>query len=123
METYTVAGIDMSDLYPAPFPEDVPTVKLETISLAKLIANDEDEARRLFENCKDPGFFNLDLTDHPDGVQLLKDAVACARLTKAIIPHHAHGGEEDVQDAVAHRHLRYGGDVRRVARAEARDWR
>ncbi len=86
METYTVAGIDMSDLYPAPFPEDVPTVKLETISLAKLIANDEDEARRLFENCKDPGFFNLDLTDHPDGVQLLKDAVACARLTKAIIP-------------------------------------
>ncbi len=84
MESYNVAGIDMSDLYQAPFPEDVPTAKLETLSMAKLMANDEDEARRLFENCKDPGFFNLDLTDHPDGVQLLKDAVVCARLTKSV---------------------------------------
>jgi isopenicillin N synthase-like dioxygenase len=86
MTNYTVAGIDMSDLYPVPFPKHVPTVKLETISLAKLLSFEEKEVQRLFENCKEPGFFNLDLTDHPMGVQMLKEVVACARLAKQIFP-------------------------------------
>ncbi|KAH7043360.1 oxidoreductase [Macrophomina phaseolina] len=70
----------MEDLYPAPFPEDVPTVKLEVISLAKLIANDKGEAEKVVDIFKEAGFFQLDLTDHPDGRELLKRAVSCCRI-------------------------------------------
>jgi hypothetical protein len=70
---YVVAGIDMSDLFPAPFPDDVKTVHLETLSLAKLLKNDEEELRRIYENCKSPGFFQLDLTDDEQGIQLLRE--------------------------------------------------
>lgn len=83
---YVAAGIDMSDLFPAPFPTNVKTVHLETLSLAKLLQRDEDELRRIYENCKDPGFFQLDLTDDEQGVQLLQDAVDCARLMKQLLP-------------------------------------
>ncbi|KAK9577979.1 hypothetical protein V6Z92_008672 [Aspergillus fumigatus] len=83
---YVAAGMDMSDLFPAPFPTNVKTVHLETLSLAKLLQRDEDELRRIYENCKDPGFFQLDLTDDEQGVQLLQDAVDCARLMKQLLP-------------------------------------
>ncbi|EAT79360.1 hypothetical protein HBI56_050930 [Parastagonospora nodorum] len=83
---YVVAGIDMSDLFPAPFPNDVKTVHLETLSLAKLLQNDEGELRRIYENCKDPGFFQLDLTDDDRGIQLLRDSVDCARLVRQLGP-------------------------------------
>jgi isopenicillin N synthase-like dioxygenase len=83
---HIVAGIDMSDLYPAPFPDDVPIVELETISLAKLLAGDEDEAQTMFEILKGAGFFYLDLTDHPEGLKILEDAVACCRLSQTIFP-------------------------------------
>lgn len=83
---YEMAGIQMEDLYPAPFPNDVPIVELETISLAKLLAGDEDEACRMFEIFQGPGFFYLDLTDHPEGVKILEDAVACCRLGRNIFP-------------------------------------
>jgi len=83
---YVAAGIDMSDLFPAPFPTDVKTVHLETLSLAKLLQKDVDELRRIYENCKNPGFFQLDLTDDEQGIQLLRDAVDCARLMKQLLP-------------------------------------
>jgi isopenicillin N synthase-like dioxygenase len=79
-QSHIVAGIDMTDLYPAPFPDDIATIELGTISVAKLLAGDAEEAKRIFAFCQDPGFFNLDLTDHPDGVQLLRHAVHCNRL-------------------------------------------
>lgn len=83
---YVAAGIDMSDLFPAPFPTDVKTVHLETLSLAKLLKKDEDELHRIYDNCKDPGFFQLDLTDDEQGIQLLRDAVDCARLMTRLLP-------------------------------------
>jgi hypothetical protein len=83
---YVVAGIDMSDLFPAPFPDDVKTVHLETLSLAKLLKYDEEELRRIYENCKSPGFFQLDLTDDEQGIQLLRDAVDCARMVRQLLP-------------------------------------
>jgi isopenicillin N synthase-like dioxygenase len=83
---YVVAGIDMTDLYPAPFPDDVKTVHLETLSLAKLLQNDKEELHRIYENCKSPGFFQLDLTDHEQGIQLLRDAVDCARMVRQLLP-------------------------------------
>ena len=50
----------------------VPTVPLSQISFAKLLAKDNGEAERLFQACKNLGFFCLDLCSHPEGVQLLE---------------------------------------------------
>lgn len=50
-------------LYP-PFPSDTKTcVELETFSLSKLQSADLSEHARLFEACKNRGFFYLDLDD------------------------------------------------------------
>lgn len=46
--------------YP-PFPKDVPSVKLETFSLAQLEKGDRALEDKLFETCKERGFFYLDL--------------------------------------------------------------
>lgn len=46
--------------YP-PFPQDVPSVKLETYSFADLEKGDQAMEDRLFQTCKDRGFFYLDL--------------------------------------------------------------
>lgn len=46
--------------YP-PFPKDVPSVKLETFSLADLDKGDRALEDKLFETCKERGFFYLDL--------------------------------------------------------------
>lgn len=85
-ENYTAAGIDMSDLFPEPFPTDIKTVHLETLSLAKLVAQDQGEQQRVFEHCKTSGFFQLDLTDHEEGIQLLRDSAECARLMTKVLP-------------------------------------
>jgi len=49
----------------------VPTVPLSRISFAKLLAKDKGETERLFQACKNLGFFSLDLRSHPEGTQLL----------------------------------------------------
>lgn len=67
-----------------PFPDDVLTIELEIISLAKLIARDQKESQRIFELSKNTGFFNLDLRDHTDGLALLQDVDDCYRLTKRL---------------------------------------
>lgn len=46
--------------YP-PFPKDVPSVKLETFSFAQLEKGDRALEDKLFETCKERGFFYLDL--------------------------------------------------------------
>lgn len=86
MAGYVVGDIDMSDLYPVPFPKDVPIIKLDTISLRKILENDDAEIKRLFESLKEPGFFNLDLKDHPIGIELLREAVDCIRIIKEMLP-------------------------------------
>lgn len=50
----------------------VPTVPLSRISFAKLLAKDKGETERLFQACKNLGFFSLDLRSHPEGTQLLE---------------------------------------------------
>lgn len=54
--------------YP-PFPDDgaFPTIDLETISLQKLQNGDDAEQSRMFEACKDWGFFYLELPDTTEG--------------------------------------------------------
>lgn len=62
------------EFYTKPFPEGLPTIELQSISLAKLLNEDTDEAHRLFHICTHEGFFYLDLTTHPKGIKLLDDA-------------------------------------------------
>lgn len=61
--------------YP-PFPSspsnEFPTVPLETISLRKILANDQTEQERVFEICKNRGFFYLELAGCELG-EIIKD--------------------------------------------------
>ena len=57
-----------------PFPDNVQTAPLLRLSLGKLLSGDEAELKRLFETCKDIGFFYLHLEDSETGSSLLKDA-------------------------------------------------
>ncbi|KAK6218006.1 hypothetical protein LQW54_003064 [Pestalotiopsis sp. IQ-011] len=69
------------ELYP-PFPEGLPTVELETIPLAGLLAGDPAEQDRVFEACKGRGFFYLDLREAgaEEGRVLLDGAEQIARV-------------------------------------------
>lgn len=77
---------DMSDLYPAPFPDDVPIAHLEKISLDKLLHHDPAEAQRLFDVCTDTGFFYLDMMDHPMGRRMWEDACIAVRSGLDVLP-------------------------------------
>ena len=57
-----------------PFPEDIPTCDLARLSYARLLAYDPAESDKLFQACKETGFFLLDLQNNIDGESLLKDA-------------------------------------------------
>ncbi|KAL8736135.1 MAG: hypothetical protein Q9181_002525 [Wetmoreana brouardii] len=76
----------MDDLYPVPFPNDMPIADLEKISLYKLLNDDEDEAQRLFKVCKETGFFYLDMMDHPKGKQMWEDACTACRAGQDVLP-------------------------------------
>lgn len=58
-----------------PFPkEDLPVAKLACIKLSDLRANDPEATKEIFEACKNPGAFYLDLRGEEEGELLLKDA-------------------------------------------------
>lgn len=59
-----------------PFPDDVPTVKLQRLELRKLLSGDEAESEALFEACTGLGFFQLDLRGCAEGETLLKETEA-----------------------------------------------
>lgn len=44
-----------------PFPDNVPTASMHTVSLADLRRKDEDAAKSVFAACQELGFFLLDL--------------------------------------------------------------
>lgn len=61
------------NLYP-PFPEDVPTVELQTITLSKLLEGDVVEKDRVFKQCVGRGFFYLALDGCETGETILRGA-------------------------------------------------
>ncbi|EJU03505.1 Clavaminate synthase-like protein [Dacryopinax primogenitus] len=65
-----------------PFPDNIPTAPLVTLSLAKLQANDPQEVAEFFKIGKGLGFFYLDLRGCDNGRQLLHDAEALLELQK-----------------------------------------
>ncbi|KAI5861492.1 putative oxidoreductase [Durotheca rogersii] len=71
------------DLYP-PFPTDVPTVELETISLSKLLAGDAAEQDRVFKACAGRGFFYLALAGNETGDALLRGSEEIARVGERV---------------------------------------
>lgn len=56
-----------------PFPDDVPTASISTISLASLVSGDEAAARSVLEACEELGFFLLDLNGDTLGKELIED--------------------------------------------------
>ncbi len=77
---------NMEDLYPAPFPDDVPIAHLEKISLNKLLNDDKNEAQRMFDVCTGTGFFYLDMMDHPKGKKMWDDACVACRSGHDVLP-------------------------------------
>ncbi|KAF2105866.1 hypothetical protein BDV96DRAFT_694568 [Lophiotrema nucula] len=54
-----------------PFPNDVPIVELERVSLATLQAGNSNEVDKLYGACSSDGIFLLNLTDSEDGRKLV----------------------------------------------------
>ena len=71
-----------SSVLTTPFPDDVPTAPLVTISLSKLIAPDDAEHARLLSAAKSLGFFYLDMRGSPEGERLLREADSMFTLMK-----------------------------------------
>lgn len=67
---------DVHEFYPVPFPDNVPVVELEKISLSKILNGVRSDYGRLFKTCTEVGFFYLDMLDHPAGRQLGQDRLA-----------------------------------------------
>lgn len=59
-------------LYP-PFPDNLPTANLESISLSALQDASSSESNILFESCKHLGFFYLNLTGSALGESILRE--------------------------------------------------
>ena len=76
----------MEKLYPAPWPEQVPTIHLETISVAKLLMRDAEECRKTFKICTEEGFFYLNLLDHPKGRKMWDDACIACQAGQETLP-------------------------------------
>lgn len=57
-----------------PFPSNIPTAPLVTISLAKLLSSDPKEHASLYTASKSLGFFYLDMRGCAEGEKLLEDA-------------------------------------------------
>ncbi len=57
-----------------PFPGDIRTAPLVSISLAKLENGDEAESKAFYEACKNLGFFYLDMMDSNLGVTMVEEA-------------------------------------------------
>lgn len=66
------------------FPLDLSTAALPTISLKKLIEDESDESKILYEACRKHGFFYLDLQGVEKGEVLLRDAKAMFDLINTI---------------------------------------
>ncbi|KUI63333.1 hypothetical protein VM1G_11050 [Cytospora mali] len=68
--------------YP-PFPSGLPTVNLETISLSQLEKGDKEVEDRVFQICKERGFFYLDFNGS-NASFMQSDADAIARLAEKV---------------------------------------
>ena len=76
--------VEQFSKYP-PFPTDVPVADLRCLSFRKLLADEESESERLFQSCREIGFFLLDLRGTSEGENMLKHAETAFDLNKKIL--------------------------------------
>lgn len=85
-----MASLTTHHLYP-PFPSDLPTAALGSISLQQLQSSSAatDDSSKLFTACRDLGFFYLDLTTSQLGREILREAEALHALQQEFyaLPH------------------------------------
>jgi len=77
--------VSIEEFCPVPFPEGLPTIELERISLNKLLNGDDVEARKVFETCTRTGFFYLNMSDHAKGRKMLEDTCMTCRVAKDVL--------------------------------------
>ncbi|KAE8360750.1 hypothetical protein BDV27DRAFT_167463 [Aspergillus caelatus] len=85
------------------FPAETPVASLPIISLQKLQSGGSTEGQKLFEACREWGFFLIDLRDFDDGKTLLQDAERMFDLTtelfsldQAILDQYAYDAPRDL---------------------------
>ncbi|PQE14364.1 oxidoreductase 2OG-Fe(II) oxygenase family protein [Rutstroemia sp. NJR-2017a BBW] len=66
-----------------PFPDDVPIADIPVISYKGLLSDSSTESEKLFNACREHGFFLLNLRDSEEGEALLKDAVSMFKISNA----------------------------------------
>ncbi|PQE31746.1 2OG-Fe(II) oxygenase family protein [Rutstroemia sp. NJR-2017a WRK4] len=66
-----------------PFPDNVPIADIPVISYKGLQSNASDESQKLFNACREHGFFMLNLRDSEEGEALLKDAETIFKISNA----------------------------------------
>ena len=75
--------VDHFNKYP-PFPTGVPVAELRCLSFSELLADEESESERLFQSCRETGFFLVDLRGTSEGETMLKHAEIAFDLDKKI---------------------------------------
>lgn len=75
--------VDNFNRYP-PFPTGVPVADLRCLSFSELLADEESESERLFQSCRETGFFLVDLRGTSEGETMLKHAEIAFDLDKKI---------------------------------------
>ncbi|KAF1954282.1 putative oxidoreductase [Byssothecium circinans] len=66
------------------FPSEVPLLRVKTLSLSKILSNDADESRRMYEACTETGLFILDLSGSKEGYNLMEDVDRILSLSEQI---------------------------------------
>jgi hypothetical protein len=98
------------------FPSTVPVADLPILLLDKLCEDDEDETKKLFDACREYGFFLLDLRSSKAGETLLHDAERMFELTtttlnlnQSVLDKYAYNPPKDLLGYVTHENplLRY----------------
>ena len=77
----------MSFSAPPPFPDfpaDIPLISTETLSLSRLLSNDDAERKKLFSICSSSGIFVLDMADTKQGEKLMQEVDEIFHLSEAI---------------------------------------
>ena len=67
-----------------PFPDNVPICELSKLLYSSLLENDLIESEKLFEACKETGFFLLDLRRTKEGESLLEDAEGVLQVDREL---------------------------------------
>lgn len=79
------AAFDPDNFAAVPLPQELPSIDLPKVSIAKLLARDPEEARVVFDICTRTGFFYLNLMDHPLGRKLWENACIARNIGQEVM--------------------------------------